>query len=156
MSVAEAEKDTEMEELRATKYPRFRVATGGKEPPGPSDPIHNWLADYEVGTTFVARHKNSKDVDYNLYRVIFKWLPEVVLLKWQLPDGKLLDYYVDPERFSKDFKNPSILGIVKPPEEVEDNGNKQRNRTDRLANLVLDASVHGEHQVLQGTEEPDL
>jgi hypothetical protein len=124
MSVAE---DTE-EEMRETKYPRLRVLTGGKGPPTPPDnPEGNWLATYEVGTTFVARSINSKEVDYNLYHVLFKNLPEVVLLKWQLPDGKILDYYVDPARFSRKFENQVILGVYKleEPEQLasgEDNG----------------------------------
>lgn len=99
------------EELRDTKYPHLRVATGGKSPP--EGPVNNWLAELEVRTAFVARHRNSNEVDYNQYYVLFKALPEVVLLKWILPDGKLLDYYVDPVRFSKMFPDYVILGIDK-------------------------------------------
>jgi len=105
------------EELRPTRYPRLRLLTGGKGPPEPPDgSSDNWLAEYDIGTTFVARHRNSKEVDYNLYYVLFKNLPEVVMLKWQLPDGKVLDYYVDPERFSKMFEDHVILGVNKPVE----------------------------------------
>lgn len=107
MSVAE-DRD---EELRETKYPHLRLLTGGKGPP--DGPVDNWLAEYEEGTTFVARHRNSNEVDYNLYHVLFKSLPKVVLLKWQLPDGKMLDYYVDPVRFSRLFPEHVILGVVK-------------------------------------------
>lgn len=102
------------EEFVDTKYPHLRLLTGGKGPP--EGPVDNWLAEYEVGTTFVARHKNSNEVDYNLYYVLYKDLPEVVLLKWQLPDGKVLDYYVDPVRFSKVFPEKKILSIQKPEE----------------------------------------
>src|SRR5207248_5201 len=86
------------------------------EPPATGE---NWLADLEVGTTFVARDKNSKEVDYNHYFVLFKSLPKVVLLKWILPDGKLLDFYVDPERFSKRFADHEVLGVDKPQEEPQ-------------------------------------
>lgn len=139
----------EEEELRVTKYPNFRVATGGKGPP--DGPVDNWLAEYEVGTTFVARQRNSKEVDYNLYYVLYKDLPEVVLLKWQLPDGKVLDYYVDPVRFSKLFSEKKILSVIKPKEEprkeaeVSEDGNS--NRTNRPPDLVLHETVSREHQL---------
>lgn len=105
------------EELRDTKYPHLRVATGGKGPP--EGPVDNYLADFEVGTTFVARQRNSKEVDYNLYYVLYKDLPEVMLLKWQLPDGKVLDYYVDPVRFSRLFTEKKILSVIKPISEAD-------------------------------------
>lgn len=117
MSAVENLEDTEM---RETKYPHLRVATGGKNPP--EGPTNNWLAELEVRTSFVARHRNNNDVDYNQYYILFKSLPEVVLLKWILPDGKLLDYYVDPVRFSKMFPDYVVLGIDKiqePQEEAE-------------------------------------
>lgn len=117
MSAVEEYEDAE---LRETQYPHLRVATGGKGPP--EGPVHNWLADLEPRTAFVARHRNSNDVDYNQYYVLFKALPKVVLLKWILPDGKLLDYYVDPVRFSKMFPDYVILGVDKeqePQQEAE-------------------------------------
>lgn len=109
---------------------KLRVITGGKGPP--EEPTENWLGDMSPGTSFVARERNSKNVDFNLYHVVFK-REGVMLLKWELPDGKLLDYYVDPKRFSSRFVDPVILGIVnleealQAPKEVED---EQRNRTD--------------------------
>lgn len=126
MNVQEVIED---EELRGTKYPQLRVLTGGKGPP--EGPVDNWLAEFEVGTTFVARHRNSNEVDYNLYYVLYKDLPEVILLKWQLPDGKVLDYYVDPVRFSKLFPEKKILSVIKPEEpqqeaEVSEDGNSNR------------------------------
>lgn len=102
------------DEFKDTKYPHLRVATGGKGPP--DGPVDNYLAEFEVGTTFVARQRNS-EVDYNLYYVLYKDLPEVVLLKWQLPDGKVLDYYVDPVRFSRLFTEKKILSVIKPKQE---------------------------------------
>lgn len=105
----------EEDEFKDTKYPHLRVATGGKGPP--EGPVDNWLAEFEVGTTFVARHRNSNEVDYNLYYVLYKDLPEVMLLKWQLPDGKVLDYYVDPVRFSKLFTEKKILSVIHPKQE---------------------------------------
>lgn len=111
MSAAEDLEDTE---FKGTKYPHLRVLSGGKGPP--DGPVDNWLANLEIRTTFVARHRNSKDVDYNQYYVLFKSLPEVVLLKWILPDGKLLDYYVDPVRFSKQFPDYVVLGVDKEQE----------------------------------------
>lgn len=114
MSAIEVNED----EFKDTKYPHLRVASGGKGPP--EGPVDNWLADFEVGTTFVARQLNSKEVDYNLYYVLYKDLPEVMLLKWQLPDGKVLDYYVDPVRFSKLFSEKKILGVIKPEEHQQD------------------------------------
>lgn len=105
-----------------------RVITGGKGPPEPPDKDgHNWLADLEAGTTFVARSRNSKEVDLNLYHVIFVSLPDVMLLKWVLPDGKVLDYYVDPARFSKQFENHTVLGVMKQETSEEDeDGNDHR------------------------------
>jgi hypothetical protein len=97
-----------------------RVINGGKEPPETEG--DNWLAGLSVGTTFVARHQNSKDVDYNLYYVLFTFLPKLVLLKWQLPDGKILDYYVDPERFSRRFPDYVILGVDNEKEEPGEPG----------------------------------
>lgn len=144
-------------ELRATQYPKLRVLTGGKGPPEPPDDGVNWLAEYVVGTTFVARHRSSKEVDLNLYLVVFKSLPGVILLQWQLPDGKVLDYYVDPERFSKQFVSPTILGIVpmrEASEEDTDHGNS--NRTDRSPDLVLNAPVPGGDPVVQESEEPEV
>jgi hypothetical protein len=102
MSVAETE-------LKDTKYPKLRVLQGGKGPP--EEPSEDWLSTYVPGTTFVARERNSKNVDFNLYHVIYV-KDGVTLLKWELPDGKLLDYYVDPKRFSSRFVDPVILGIV--------------------------------------------
>lgn len=108
----------DIEELRETKYPKLRVLTGGK---GPSEPPKegNWLAELAEGTTFVARDRNTKDVDNNLYHVLFRALPEIMLLKWELPDGKLLDFYVDPERFSNKFVLRKVLGIVQLQSEPE-------------------------------------
>lgn len=106
MSVAE---DVEEHELRDTNYPKFRVLTGGKGPPElPSD---DWLSEYEVGTTFVSMKKTSQDCDFELFHVLFKSLPDVILLKWQLCDGKILDKYVEPKTFSKLFKPGVILGV---------------------------------------------
>lgn len=148
MSVAE---DREEDELRVTKYPKLRVLTGGKGPPEPPEEGVNWLADLIPGTTFVARHQNSKEVDWNVYHVVFSHLPEVMFLKWELPDGKLLDYYVDPGRFSRKFKDWVVLGIVKlEPREVAeggDDGNGNGDRSDRPADVVLHAPVPGEHQL---------
>jgi hypothetical protein len=65
---------------------------------------------------------------------VFKWDDEVVLLKWELPDGKILDYYVNPAKFSKKFEDPYVLGVVKIPKpeeleqqaEGEEDGNSNR------------------------------
>lgn len=104
--------EIEEEVVKVEKYPKLRLLTGGKGPPEDTSG-ENWLADLERGTTFVARDKNSKEVDYNHYFVLFKSLPKVVLLKWVLPDGKLLDFYVDPVRFSKKFGDYEVLGVDK-------------------------------------------
>lgn len=143
-------------ELRATQYPKLRVLTGGKGPPEPPDDGVNWLAEYVVGTTFVARHRNSKEVDFNLYHVLFKSLPGVVLLKWELPDGKMLDYYVDPQRFSKQFVSPVILGVVQLEASQEDTNNGNSNRTDRPPDLVLNAPVPGGDPLVQESKEPEV
>jgi len=113
MSTAE---DTLEEELRQTKYPKFRVLTGGGMPPeGPRKPTDefNWLAAQEVGTHFWTRHRASKEVDYNEYFIRFMNLPWAVLLEWRLPDGKILNYPVDPQRFSNMFEPPVVLGVEK-------------------------------------------
>lgn len=98
--------------LRATKYPNFRVASGGKGPPDPPEDDTNWLADYLPGTTFVSMRRNSKDCDLELFHVMFN-TSEVCLLKWELPDGKVWDKYVTPTGFSKLMKPGIILGVVK-------------------------------------------
>lgn len=111
MNVAEVSQE---DEFKDTKYPHLRVATGGKGPP--DAPVENWLAQLEVRTSFVARQRSSDEVTYNQYYVLYKDLPEVMLLKWILPDGKLLDYYTDPVRFSKKYQDYKILGVDKPEE----------------------------------------
>lgn len=105
--------------FRATKYPKLTVATGGKGPPEEPADAFNWLAELEAGSVFLARARASKEVDYNLYRVVFRSLPEMVFLEWRFPDGKTLDYYVDPVRFSKMMELGKVLG--QPPiEEVQE------------------------------------
>lgn len=115
MTNAEEQED----ELRETKYPKFRILTGGKGPPEP--PGENWLAEYESGTTFVSMRINNRDGDYELFHVSFKSLPDVMLLQWQLPDGKIWDRYVDPEVFSKLFKRGVVLGVIKRNEDGNSN-----------------------------------
>ncbi len=114
----------ELEEQEDTRHVPWvpRVIQGGKGPPEPPGETHNWLAEYDIGTTFVCRHRNSKEVDLNLYHVVFK-TPDVVLLAWRLPDGKMLDVYVDPVRFSNQFEKPTILG--KQPVAEEENNDDQ-------------------------------
>lgn len=116
--------ETDREELqfRKTKYPRFRVATGGKGPEDPTDAF-DWLSGYEVGTTFVTFPRSSLGAEYEHFFVLFKSLPEVILLKWILPDGKTLDRYVRPEKFCKQYEPGIILGIEKPQGEDND-GNR--------------------------------
>lgn len=139
-------------EMEGTLYPKLRLLQGGK---GPSEPPagHNWLADIEPGTTFVCRSKLSKEVDLNLYHVVFRSLPDVVLLAWRLPDGKMLDYYVDPERFSKQFEKVTILGQQPVAIEEDDDGNSNSLRP---PDLVLHEAVQGVDQVVSKTEQPDL
>ena len=132
-----------------------RVITGGKGPTEPPGEGINWLAEYDAGTTFVCRHKNSNEVDLNLYHVVYKHLPEVVLLAWRLPDGKMLDVYVDPERFSKNFEKPTILGIQPVANEEDDDDQEQRDNL-RSRDVVLHEAVQGVDQVVSGSEEPDL
>lgn len=154
MSVVEDEEMFRVEALRATKYPNFRVATGGKGPP--EEPTTNWVAEYEVGTTFCTMKRSSQDCDFELFYVLFKSLPEVMLLKWQLCDGKILDKYVDPVTFSKLFKPGVILGVIKPEASKEDTEDGNSNRSDRPRDLVLHEAVPGEHQLLEDEEQPDL
>jgi len=142
--------EAEEQELRATKYPKFSVLTGGKGPP--DEPSDDWLSVYEVGTTFVSMKKNSQDCDYELFYVLFKSLPDVILLKWQLYDGKVLDKYVEPRVFSKLFKPGVILGITRPSEEDTEDGNC--NRPDRPTNMVLHEAVSGDDSVSQDEERP--
>jgi len=139
MTNAETEDDPTIKQAKWTP----RVITGGKGPPDPPDQEgSNWLADLETGTTFVTRSRNSKEVDLNLYHVLFKSLPGVVFLKWQLPDGKLLDYYVDPVRFSKMFEKPIILGVIKEEAaEADGDANGNSDRTNRQSDVVLHETV---------------
>lgn len=153
MNVAEELEDTE---LRETKYPRFRVATGGKGPPEPPEEKDNWLSDYECGTTFVSMRINSKDCDFELFTVVFKDIPEkpnVMLLKWFLPDGKIWDKYVEPKTFSKMFKRGVVLGVIR--NEVED-GNRSSDWPDNKGGVVLHEAVPRELLGPTEEEEPRL
>lgn len=98
-------------------FPKLKLLQGGKD-----GPIHNWLAELQAGDVFAARARASKEVDWNLYRVVFRSLPELVLLEWKFPDGKCLDYYVDPMRFSKVMELGKVLGNdergAEAPEEI--------------------------------------
>lgn len=85
-------------------FPKLKLLQGGKDDPP------DWLADLEAGTVFLARARASKEVDWSLYRVVFRALPEAVFLEWKFPDGKCLDYYVDPRRFSRLMELGKILG----------------------------------------------
>lgn len=106
-----------------------RVLQGGKGPPEP--PVDNWVAAYEIGTTFLSRLVQSRDCDYELFRVEFKDLPDVMVLTWELPDGKVLHKYIEPAIFSKMFIRGKILGVVKEPqEEVKEDTDGNSNRTD--------------------------
>lgn len=145
MSAAE---DLEEPTFRSTKYPKLSILTGGKGPP--VEPTDDWLSDFEVGTTFVSMPRVTYDVDYELFFVVHKQ-PEVVLLKWILPDGKVWDKYVNPMSFSKKFKPGVILGVNKGNE--DDKGQRD---LDRPRDVVLYETVQGEHQLLQGPEETDL
>lgn len=139
--------EEEAEELRPTKYPNFRVASGGKGPPDPPDEYgHDWLSTYEVGTTFCTMRINSKDCDFELFLVLFK-SSEVVLLQWRLPDGKIWDKYVSSPVFSKMFKPGVILGVLKPEASEEDTDNGYSNRSNRPADLVLHETVPGDHSL---------
>ena len=138
-----AEKDEE-QTFRATKYPKLTILTGGKGPP--SEPTDDWLSAFEVGTTFVSMPQVTYDVDYELFFVVHKQ-PEVVLLKWILPDGKVWDKYVHPASFSKKFKPGVILGVNKGNE--DDKGQRDLNRS---PNLVLDEAVQGEHSLPEEIE----
>ena len=124
-----------------------RVIRGGKGPPEP--PKDDWLLKLEAGTTFVTRPKSSQEVDLNLYHLLFQG-DGFTLLKWEMPDGKLWDYYVDPVRFSTKFIPGIILGIFK----GDPNGDS--NRTDRPRDVVLDETMQGEHQLVEEAEQPDL
>lgn len=124
-----------------------RVITGGKGPPQP--PTNDWLKDLSAGTTFVAR-ANENYVDYELYHVVFKTL-DAVLLKWELPDGKYWDRFVNSKEFSRRYRDYIILGVQ---QQEEENGNG--NRADRLGDVVLHEAVPGEHQLPEGSEEPGV
>lgn len=118
--------DLEMVNVEDTEKPatpwRPRVITGGKGPSEP--PSKNWLSEFPEGTVFTCRHKNNQDVDLNLYCVLHK-REDVVLLSWKLPDGKSLDYYVDPVRFSNKFEHVTVLGDIPMAEEQEENNDSR-------------------------------
>jgi len=133
MSVAE---DIETEELRATKYPKLRVLTGGKGPPEPPVTSPNWLSTLKRGTVFICR-ANDKQVDYELYFMLYK-SDSFCLIQWQMPDGKVWDRRVDPVLFSNQHKNYEVLQVYdldKEKEELqssdgENDGHDERDRTD--------------------------
>lgn len=133
--------------------PKLRLLQGGKGPPDDPREGHNWLAELDVGTTFTCRDKRSQEVDLNLYHVVFKSGEDVILLAWRLPDGKMLDYYVDPKRFSKKNEHLTILG--KQPVSNEEHDDEQRNQH-RPADVLLHETVQREHQVVSETEQPNL
>lgn len=133
-----------------TFYPRLRLLQGGKGPPEPPGEDVNWLADFDVGTTFTCRDKRSQEVELNLYSVLFKDR-DVIVLAWKLPDGKVLDYPVDPVRFSKKNEHVTILGLTPVAREENDERNSLR-----PPDLVLHEAVQGVDQVVSETEQPDL
>lgn len=110
----------EKEPVPASWVPR--VITGGKGPPGGSGPVHNWLVDLPIGTTFVAQPVGS-EVEMNLYHVDYS-SEEVCLLTWRLPDGKFLDMYVNPDGFCKRHKNYKVLGVTPIAQEQEEEHGK--------------------------------
>lgn len=131
-----------------------RVITGGKGPPKAPEG-HNWLSELPRGTTFVCRHKNNQDVDLNLYHVVFKD-DNVVLLAWRLPDGKMLDYHVDPVRFSQKFEHVTILGDQPVDNEEDDNGSQRQCDHSGSPDVVLHEAVQGVDPVVSEPERPDL
>lgn len=120
-----------------------KVITGGKGPP--DEPTTDWMSALSAGTTFVCR-QNTSTVDGELYMLVFKG-EQFFLLKYCLPDGKIWDRYVSPKSFCKIYKEYEVLGIKqeeqKAPEGDED-VHEQRNRTDRPADVVLDAPDQGD------------
>lgn len=137
------ETDPEETEFRKTKFSHLRVATGGKQPPeGPREPpdAFNWLSGMEVGTIFVASPRGSNSFEFNQYYLLYK-LPEVVLLKWILPDGKALDHYVDPVLFCKRFNPGVILGIEKPRGGPDD---REQRDLCRSPDILLNEAVPGD------------
>ncbi len=131
-------------EVRTPWVPR--VIQGGKGPP--EGPVENWVAELEVGTTFVAQPKSSSG-EMNLYCVRFKSLPEVILLAWRLPDGNILDMYFNPEGFCRLHGTYKILGTQ--PVSNEENENDERDNI-QSSDLVLCETVQGVDQVVPEPE----
>ncbi len=127
-----------------------RVIQGGKGPPEPPGNNKDWLAELTPGTTFVCR-ANEHYIDYELYHVVFKTL-ECVLLKWELPDGKFWDRFVNTKEFSKRYQDYVILGVGK---EEENDGNGQCHQV-RSGDMVLHETVQGIDQVVPEAERSDL
>jgi len=130
-----------------TAKPTLKVIRGGKdntvEPP--SD---NWLINLSAGTTFVAK-VNDKTIDYELYHVVFKTI-DAVLLRWQLPDEKQWDRWVDSKEFSKRYPHYILLG--EPQQQESDNDGNRKCNLGGLPDVVLHEAVQRVDQVVPETE----
>lgn len=70
----------------------------------------DWLSELQPGTTFVCREKGKKEVDLQLYIVVFKG-ERMVFLEYKTPDSSSLKRYVDPKLFSEKHELFEILGV---------------------------------------------
>lgn len=143
--------DVEEDTKEVGNAPKLRLLQGGKGPSEPPGDSHDWLSELDVGTTFTCRSKQSQEVDLNLYHIQFK-NNDVILLVWRLPDGKMLDYYVDPKRFSKKNEHVTILGTQPVADEEQEN---ERN-PDRHSDVVLYETMPRVDQVVPEAGRPDL
>lgn len=129
---------TEEETLRGTKYPKFRVLTGGKGPPEPPVGEDNWLQSLEVGTVFACR-QGVKTVDWEEYYLIAKVSDDLFCLKVSVPDGKVWDRRVDPKLFCNHHKSYKVLWVHK---QEETDGTDERDPV-QPGGLLLCPTVQG-------------
>lgn len=103
------------EELGVEKRKPFvpRVITGGKGGDGGSTTIgdsgDNWLSDLDTHTTFLIQKKKDFSED-NLQQVVlgFKGKKSVLLI-FELPDGKRVPIWKDPNRFCNEYRLFEVL-----------------------------------------------
>jgi hypothetical protein len=92
----------EEETVQDTVVPFLKLASDNTD--------KDWLSQLEVGTAFVCRDKKKKEVDLQLYIVIYKG-NRMVRLEFHAPDRSIINRYVDPVLFSEQHELFEILGV---------------------------------------------
>lgn len=89
---------------------KFRVITGGKEPPDdPNNP--DWLSKLDKGTVFLVQDKlNPNDFNLGLIRLLNKTDKSATLA---IKQGEaIIEAFVNPLRFCKKYSLYEVLGVL--------------------------------------------